>query len=91
MEQPVTPLPDLGEQADAIYENELRPIVETEANIGKILVLDPESGDYEIDAMGIETSLRLQARHPGARLYAYRIGYKAIATFGGDLERADPR
>lgn len=90
MEQAVSPAPDLGERADEIYETEIRPLVETEENIGKILVLEPESRDYEIDDMGIETSRRLQARHPGAMLYAYRIGYKAVESFGGELERAEP-
>ncbi len=36
--------------------------------------MDVESGDYEIDERGIETSHRLQSRYPDATLYALRIG-----------------
>ena len=51
--------------------------------------MDVESGDYEIDDMGVETSRRLQSRHPNATLYALRIGYKAVEALGGILERTE--
>lgn len=79
----------LGERAREMYEN-LRPQVETPENIGKLIVMDVDSGDYEIDALGIESSRRLQARHPGTTLYALRIGYKAVESFYGVLERTAP-
>jgi hypothetical protein len=82
--------PEASRRAQQLYDTTIRPKVETPENIGKILVLEPESGDYEIDEMGIETSFRLQARHPGARLYGFRIGYKAVEAFGGVLERTAP-
>ena len=78
----------LGQQAQALYE-ELRPNIETPENIGKLIVMDVESGDYEIDELGIETSRRLQSRHPNAKLYALRIGYKAVEALGGILERTE--
>lgn len=81
---------DLGARADTLYA-QLRPQVETPENIGKLIVMDVESGDYEIDEMGIETSRRLQERHPGATLYAFRIGYKAVEALGGVLERLPPQ
>lgn len=76
----------IGEQARELYER-LRPQIETPENIDKLIVMDVDSGDYEIDEMGIESSRRLQARHPGAELYALRIGYKTVETLGGILER----
>ena len=86
----VRPMPpaisELGEKARTLYER-LRPTVETTDNIGKFIVLDIESGDYEIDEQGIESSHRLQSRHPGAILYALRIGYKTAVSFCGGLER----
>jgi hypothetical protein len=77
---------ELGDKAYALYER-LRPEIETPDNIGKFIVMEVESGDYEIDEQGIESSHRLQARHPGAVLYALRIGYKTAASFCGGLER----
>jgi hypothetical protein len=80
---------DLGSRACQMYES-LRNAIETSENIGKLIVMDVESGDYEIDATGIESSRRLKARHPDATLYALRIGYKTVASFGGMLERTTP-
>lgn len=74
----------LGERAQELYES-LRSEIETPENIGKLIVMDVESGDYEIDEMGIESSRRLQVRHPDATLYALRIGYKAVEALGGIL------
>lgn len=78
----------LGQQAQDLYER-LRPQVETPENIGKLIVMDVESGDYEIDDQGIASSRQLQLRHPDATLYALRIGYRAVEALGGILERTE--
>jgi hypothetical protein len=77
---------ELGSLARELYEY-LRPEVETPHNIGKMIVMDVTSGDYEIDDLGIEASQRLQERHPEATLYAMRIGYKTVESFAGMVER----
>ena len=46
----------------ALYEERLRDLLETEENIGKILVIDTASGDYEMDTDRVEAVLRL-SRH----------------------------
>ena len=69
---------------EALYERELRARLEADLeNVGKILVLDVESGDYEIDETGIPAARRLQARRPDARLYALRIGYDVVYALDG--------
>lgn len=84
-------LSELGERAEELYEIKLRSQVETEENIGKMIIIEAESGDYEIgDDTGIEASRRLQARHPGTMLYGMRIGYKTAVSFGGGLIRTTP-
>ena len=80
---------EMGEKAEQLYAR-LRNRIETPENIGKLIVMEVESGDYEIDDKGIELSLRLQARHPGLKLYALRIGYKSPVSFCGVLERSAP-
>lgn len=77
---------ELLKRAVALYE-ELRPEIETTENIGQMIVMDVASGDYEIGELGIQASYRLQKRHPDATLYALRIGYKTVESFGGVLER----
>jgi hypothetical protein len=82
---------EIGERGEELYATRLRPLVETEENMGKLIVIDVDSGDYEIgDEAGIEASLRLQARHPGGALYAIRIGYKTAVSFAGGPERTSP-
>jgi hypothetical protein len=69
----------------------IRPQVETDANIGKHIVIDIETGDYEIDRRGAAAGDRLLARHPGAALYGARIGYEAAYSIGGGLRRRSAR
>lgn len=65
------------------YETRIRSAVETEENIGKIVVIDAETGDYEIAEDGLTAGRHLQARHPDAAMLALRIGYDAVYSFGG--------
>ncbi len=82
-----------GRSAQQLYDT-LRAQVETPENIGRLLVMDLDSGDYEIDTsrddIGLEATRRLQSRHPGASLHALRIGYQTAASFCGVLERTQP-
>lgn len=79
---------ELSRKASELYAK-LRSRVETPDNIGKLIVMDVESGDFEIDDQGIESSRRLQQKHPSADLFALRIGYDAVEVLGGILERTN--
>ena len=52
---------ELHKKAVILYE-QLRPEIETDENIGQMIVMDVVSGDYEIGVLGIEASYRLQKR-----------------------------
>lgn len=66
----------------------LRPQIETADNIGKLILIDVDSGDYEIDdETDLEAIRRLQSRHPGSELFALRVGYTTAASFCGSMER----
>lgn len=69
------------------YDEVLRDRVETEENIGKQIVIDIETGEYEIDDSGLDASLRMLERKPDAALYGARIGYNAVYAIGGTLTR----
>lgn len=69
-----------------IYETRLRATVDTPQNLGLQIVIDVETGDFEIGRDGLAASRRLFARHPGAALYGARIGYNAVYSLGGGLE-----
>lgn len=78
---------EVGRRGKELYENRIRPGVETEENIGKQIVIDIETGEYDIDDDGLAASLRMLAKHPGAALYGERIGYNVVYAVGGVLER----
>lgn len=90
MSTPVIPVEEIDRRGEELYEKRLRRLVETPENIGREIVIDVETGDYEIDTDGMAASRRLLARHPGAALYGARIGYDAVYTLGGVLERTRP-
>ena len=69
------------------YAQSIRPNVETEANIGKQIVIDIETGEYDVDEDGLAASKRLLAKRPDAALYGARIGYDAVYSLGGILTR----
>ena len=73
---------EVAERGEAIYEHEIRTKVERESH-GKYLVLDIETGEYEIDQDDLVATKRLMARCPDAVLYGLRIGYPAAYRLGG--------
>jgi hypothetical protein len=78
---------EIVQRGKAIYENQIRAKVETQENIGKIISIDIETGDYEIDSDLLATCRRLQARHENAVLWTERIGFNAVYAVGGTLTR----
>ena len=79
---------EICKRGDAWYESKIRQEVEAPTNIGKILAIDVESGDYEMDDDHLTTILRAQAKNPNAVLYGMRIGYPALAKMGGGWGRS---
>lgn len=69
---------DIVRRGQAWYEQRIRPQVEVN-NKGKFLVINTETGDYEIDADGIAAGKRAKTKYPDAPLFTMRIG--AASTF----------
>ena len=80
---------EITRRGQELYEQNIRNLIETQENLGKIVSIDIETGDYEIGDDLISTGDRLFARHPGAALYGARIGYNAVYAVGGSLVRTD--
>lgn len=78
---------EVAKRANQLYESTIRQKVETEENIGKMVIINIETGDYEVDENGIQVAHNLYAKHPYARLFGIRIGYNVAASFGGVMER----
>jgi hypothetical protein len=78
---------EIARRGEEWYERSIRPQVEADANVGKILSIDIETGDYELGDDPLVTSRRLQARHPAAAIWTKRVGYDAVYAVGGTRTR----
>ena len=70
-----------------IYEQKIRLLVEVPENIGRMLTLDVETGEYRIGMNSIEGAIELKQNKPMARLFTLRIGHDVGVSFGGLSER----
>ena len=78
---------EVARRAKHLYESNIRQQVEVEENIGKMVIIDIETEDYEVDETGLKASRSLRKKHPNARLVGIRIGYNVAVSFGGVMER----
>jgi hypothetical protein len=78
---------EVARRAKQFYDNDIRQKVEHGENIGKMIVIDAETGEYGIDKTGVVTALRLKQKNPHARLFTLRIGYDVAVSFGGAIEK----
>ena len=77
----VNPRSDIASKGQAIYEEKIRPLVDP-AEKGKLVVIDVDSGDYEIDSNHAAAVGRLNARHSGVITFTVRVGYSAAFKTG---------
>ena len=64
---------EFARRAKAIHETKIRPQVES-TNRGKIVAIDIETGEYEMDADQMAACDRLHARLPDAQTFCMKIG-----------------
>lgn len=81
---------EIARRGREVYEREVRHEVEPEHR-GRFLVLDVESGDYEIADDDLDASERILERRPDALLYGLRIGEGAAYRIGGRFGPAGAR
>jgi hypothetical protein len=75
---------DVGRIGESIYRRDIRSHVLPEHK-GEFLVLDIETGDYEIGEDDLQTEKRLRARQPSGIFYGLRIGYTSAYTLAGRM------
>ncbi len=75
----------IGDHANAIFEQRLRPLVAGE-DPDAFLAIDIISGDYEVASDDITPGDRLRERHQGARIFLRRVGDEAAYTVGGGYQ-----
>ncbi|HEX3130662.1 MAG TPA: hypothetical protein VH394_25210 [Thermoanaerobaculia bacterium] len=83
---PTSPQPryskeEFARRGDEIYERDVLPGL-TAADEGKFVLIDIESGDYEVDRDEIAASDRLFARRPDAQVWFRQVGSRYARRFG---------
>ena len=69
-------------RGEAIYRERIQQLVEP-AKKGDFVVIDVETGDYEIDAGDAAATRKLLDRKPNAVTYGIRVGYRAAYSHVG--------
>jgi hypothetical protein len=72
---------EFARRGDEIYEHDVRPRIEA-GDEGKFVVIDIETGAYEIDEDELAASDRLVARNSEAQLWVMRVGSRYARRFG---------
>jgi len=85
--QPFYSKDEFARRGDLIYQTQIYPQIET-GNQGKIVAIDLETGDFEVDMREIAACNRLEARHPDAQIWIVRVGSRHVRRFGGRTKRA---
>ena len=80
---------DRQERSEDIYRRLLPQLLQEPENAGKIIAIDPESGDYAIGDDLIPAVELLTAQHPGIVPVSKRIGYNVVYAVGGSVFRVD--
>lgn len=71
-------------RGEALYEEQIRSGIDA-ADHGKFLVVDVETGAYEVDRNELVAFKRARARNPDAVLYMLRIGHRTAYRLGRNL------
>ncbi len=75
-------LGDIAARGEAIYRERIRPKVKS-VKKGSFVVIDVDSGDFEIDVGDAAATRRLLERRPKAVTYGVRVGHRAAYSHVG--------
>jgi hypothetical protein len=75
---------EIVQRGQALYEQTIRPTVDEAQHGGKLLVINVETGEYELDADEIAAAKRAKARFGrNAALFTMRLGAPTAYRLGG--------
>ena len=73
---------DIAVRGEASYKESIQPLV-GQLEKGAFVVIDVESGEFEIAPSDAMATRRLLDRRPTAVTYAVRVGYRAAYSHAG--------
>ena len=74
---------EIARRGKQLYDEQIRALVETDENIGKIVSIDIETGAYHVDRDILLATDSLHQARPDAAVWSERIGYDAVYALGG--------
>ncbi len=84
---PTHPRDEIARLGRAIYERDIRRQVETR-HVGEVVSIDVDTGSWAIADDLLAAAERLRAQRPNAiNIWSERVGYRALASFGGGSMR----
>ena len=87
--KPKLGMEEFARRGDEIFERSIQPQLK-KANPKHFIVIDIESGDYEVDEDQEVASERLRARIPNAQVWLRRVGSRIARHFGGRQRAVRP-
>ncbi len=81
MPHPIFSSDEIAERGQAIYDGDIRGAL-SPADRGKFLVLDIETGEYELDKDELAAVKRARVRHPEGAFYMLRVGHRTAYRLG---------
>ena len=72
---------EVCDRGEKIYDERIKSLVEPQ-EIGKFIVIDIESGDYEISEDMLEASDSLQKRRPDSVQFGAMVGHESAYLIG---------
>lgn len=87
--KPKLGMEEFARRGDEIFERSIRPHLKG-ANPKHFIVIDIESGEYEVDEDEQVASERLEAKVPNAQIWLRRVGSRFARHFGGRQRTVRP-
>ena len=79
---------EIAVRGEAIYRERIHKLVDP-VERGSFVVIDVETGEYEVDASDAAATRRLLDRRPGTMTYAVRVGHLAAYSHSGGSGRPE--
>jgi hypothetical protein len=87
--QPRYSLEGFARRGDDFLDRIIQPLLKPE-DVGKYVLIDIDSGDFEVDEDEIVASDRLLARQPEAQVWMVRVGSRYARTFSAQVPVRTP-
>ena len=79
---------EFAQRGQTLYEQKVRPVL-TDADEGKFVAIDIETGAYEVDPDDYLATERLLRRQPNAQIWLCRVGDRTTYRIGGCPPRGE--